>query len=58
MRVRAYCCFNNKIFGSAAGLASVLDRKGESRATGQGTKIKTRCRFDMVINVLPHVRVM
>ena len=58
MRVRGYCCFNNKIVGPAASSASVLDSKGESRAAGEGTKIKTRCRFDMVVNVLPHVWVL
>lgn len=57
MWVRGYCCFNSKIVGPAAGSASV-DSKGETRAAGKGTKIKTRCRFDMVVNVLPHVWVL
>ena len=40
VRVRWYCCFNSKIVGPAAGSASVLDSKGESRTAGEGTKLK------------------
>ena len=56
--MREYCCFNSKIVGLAGGSASVLFSKGEVRTAGEGTNIKTRCRLDMVANVLPHIWVM
>ena len=44
--------------GAAAGSAAVLDCKGEGKAAGVAKKLKLGAGAGMVVNVVPHERVM
>ena len=44
--------------GAAAGWAALLDCKGEGTAAGVAKKLKLGSGAGMVVNVVPHERVM